>query len=104
NMGDWDYFLLKRPEEIPLIGDCGFTLDVGHANQNHCLTEFLEIPACHYHLHDNDGTADSHDAAGTGTIRFPEVMAAVRRSGVTPVIEVATLEGTLESIWVLEAL
>jgi len=104
NMGDWDYFLLKRPEEIPLIGDCGFTLDVGHANQNHCLPAFLEVPACHYHLHDNDATADSHDAAGTGTIRFPEVMAAVRRNGVTPVIEVATLEGTLESIWVLESL
>lgn len=104
NMGDWDYFLLKRPDEIPLIGDCGFTLDVGHANQNHCLAEFLSVPACHYHLHDNDATRDSHDAVGKGTIRFPEVMAAVRKNGVTPVIEVATLEGTLESIRALEAL
>jgi len=104
NMGDWDYFLLKCPEEIPLIGDCGFTLDVGHANQNHCLPAFLGVPACHYHLHDNDGTADSHDAVGKGTISFPKVMAAVRKSGVNPIIEVATLEGTLESIRALEGM
>ena len=37
NMGDWEYFLLKRPEELPIIGDTGFALDVGHAHQNHCL-------------------------------------------------------------------
>jgi len=104
NMGDWDYFLLKCPDEIPLIGDCGFTLDVGHAHQNHCLPEFLSVPACHYHLHDNDGTSDSHEAVGKGTINFADVMTAVRKSGVTPIIEVATYEGTIESIRALESL
>jgi len=103
NMGDWEYFLLKCPEEIPLIGDCNFALDVGHAHQNHCLTEFLKVPASHYHLHDNNASADSHDPVGKGTIPFPDVIAAVKKSGVTPVIEVATYEGTLESIRTLEA-
>ena len=103
NMGDWEYFLLKRPEEIALIGDCGFALDVGHAHQNHCLQEFLKIPACHYHLHDNNSTSDSHDPIGKGTINFPDVMDSIRKSGVTPVLEVATFDGTLASIRALES-
>ena len=55
NMGDWEYFFLKTPEELPLIEGYNFTLDVGHAHQNHYLKEFLAVPAQHYHLHDNDG-------------------------------------------------
>ncbi len=98
NMGDWEYFLLKTPDELPLIGDCRFALDIGHAHQNHCLKAFLVRPADHYHLHDNDGTADTHAAIGEGTIDFVTVMDAVNASGVNPVIEVATFEGTLASI------
>ena len=54
------------------------------------------------HLHDNKGAEDTHDPVGTGTIRFPDVMNAVRRNGVVPVVEVATFEGTLASITALE--
>lgn len=102
NMGNWQYFLLKTPDELPLIGDCGFALDVGHANQNRCLDGFLEQRAVHYHLHDNNGAEDTHDAIGTGTIAFADVMKSVQRDGVVPVIEVATFEGTLASIAALE--
>jgi sugar phosphate isomerase/epimerase len=98
NMGNWPYFLLKRPEEISLTGSCGFALDVGHANQNHCLTDFLRIKAVHYHLHDNDGSEDTHDPVGKGTIDFSEVMKAVHRNGVAPVVEVTTFKGALASI------
>ena len=41
NMGNWEYFFLKTPDELSLIGDTPFALDVGHAHQNHCLAEFL---------------------------------------------------------------
>ena len=102
NMGDWEYFLFKTPAERPLIGDCGFTLDVGHAHQNHCLAEFLELPAQHYHLHDNDSTADAHLAVGKGTIDFGPVMAAVQRSSGSPVIEVVDFDGAVASHRVLE--
>ena len=44
NMGNWEYFFLKTPDELPLIGDIPFALDVGHAHQNHCLAEFLSFP------------------------------------------------------------
>jgi sugar phosphate isomerase/epimerase len=98
NMGNWDYFLLKTPEEISLIGDASFALDVGHAHQNHCLDRFLSYPAGHFHLHDNNGKEDSHVAVGEGTIDFSPVMNAVRKNGVTPIIEVATFDGTINSI------
>jgi sugar phosphate isomerase/epimerase len=98
NMGNWDYFLLKTPEEIDLIGNIPLALDVGHAHQNHCLVEFLSFPAGHYHLHDNNSKEDSHVAVGEGTIDFGPVMKAVKKSRITPVIEVATFDGVQKSI------
>jgi sugar phosphate isomerase/epimerase len=102
NMGDWEYFFLKTPAELPLIGDCSFTLDVGHAHQNHCLGAFLERPAQHYHLHDNDSTADAHLAVGKGTIDFGPVMTSVKKSGGSPVIEVVDFDDAVASLKVLE--
>jgi len=102
NMGDWEYFLIKTPEELGLIGRTEFALDVGHANQNHCLAEFLDHPARHYHLHDNDGKVDSHLAVGKGTIDFAPVLRSIREHGGTPVIEVATYGGVVESLAVLK--
>ncbi len=104
NMGNWDYFLLKTPEELPLIGTASFALDVGHAHQMKCLDGFLRHPASHYHLHDNYGREDSHSAVGDGTIDFTAVMRTVRDSGIVPVIEVATFEGVVRSIGKLQAL
>lgn len=104
NMGDWEHFLLKTPEELRLIDGADFALDVGHAHQNHVLPEFLDVPIGHFHLHDNDGTSDAHAAVGDGTIDFSAVMAAVRRSGVVPVVEVRDFEGVVRSIAALEAL
>ena len=62
------------------------------------------MPISHFHLHDNDGTTDAHAAIGDGTIDFPAVMAAVRRSGVQPVIEVGCFDGVVRSIAALESL
>ncbi|MGA2914319.1 MAG: sugar phosphate isomerase/epimerase family protein [Methanoregula sp.] len=104
NMGNWDYFFLKTPDELSLIGDATLALDTGHAHQNHCLEKFLRFPAGHYHLHDNAGKDDSHLAVGEGTIDFVPVMEAVRKNKVMPVIEVASFEGVLKSIQRLEGL
>jgi sugar phosphate isomerase/epimerase len=98
NMGNWDYFLLKTCDELDLLGDIPFALDVGHAHQNHCLKEFLTFPAGHYHLHDNNSKEDSHVAVGEGTIDFGPVMKAVMKNKITPIIEVATFEGVQKSI------
>lgn len=104
NMGNWDYFLIKCPDELPLIGNTPYALDVGHAHQNHCLAGFLQHPAGHFHLHDNDGTTDAHAAVGEGTIDFSAVMQVVRQSGIDPVIEVGTFSGVIQSIERLDAI
>ena len=98
NMGNWDYFFLRTPTELPLLEEAGFTLDIGHAHLNACLPEFLSLPFDHIHLHDNDRTSDSHGAVGTGTIDFTEISSAIERQRVIPVIEVGTLEGVMSSI------
>jgi sugar phosphate isomerase/epimerase len=104
NMGNWDYFFLKTPDELSLVGDTPLALDVGHAHLNFCLAEFLRLPAGHYHLHDNNGKEDSHVAVGEGSIDFKPVMKAIRKNTITPVIEVATFEGVQKSIRALTAL
>jgi sugar phosphate isomerase/epimerase len=104
NMGNWEYFLFKTPEEFPLIGSARFALDVGHAHQMHCLDAFLPLPASHYHLHDNAGEVDSHLAVGEGTIDFSRVMKVVRASGIDPIIEVKSLEAATLSIERLDAI
>ena len=104
NMGNWEYFFLRSSEDLPLIDGIGLALDVGHAHLNGCLDAFLAHPAAHFHLHDNDGTEDSHDPVGTGSIDFVAVMDAVRRNNVIPIVEVDTLEGVTASIGALEAI
>lgn len=102
NMGNWNYFFLRFPDEMEILDNVGLALDVGHANLNGCLEGFLSLPFCHVHLHDNDGKDDSHLPVGSGTIDFQAVIQAIRREHAVPVIEVATLEGTQQSIRVLD--
>ena len=71
NMGDMNFFNLRTPEDLALIEGHRFTLDVGHANLNHCLPRFLDTTFCHMHLHDNNGKRDTHSAVGEGDIAFP---------------------------------
>ncbi len=104
NMGDMNYFNLRTPADLPLIGDTGFTLDTGHAHLNGCLSEFLATPFRHMHIHDNKGRADTHSAVGEGTIDFRPVMAALRRSHATAVIELRSFAGAESSLLVLDAL
>ena len=102
NMGNWDYFFLRSPDELPLFDGAGFALDVGHAYLNHCLEEFLALHMDHIHLHDNAGTSDSHLPVGEGTIDFRPVMQAVRRTRATAIVEVDCFEGAVASMKLLE--
>ncbi|HDR72709.1 MAG TPA: sugar phosphate isomerase/epimerase [Methanoculleus sp.] len=105
NMPNWGHFFLRTPDELPMLDGVGLALDVGHAHTNGCLEHWIEYPAAHYHLHDNNGNEDAHTAVGDGTIDFAPVMEAVRRnSPATPVIEVATFEGAIRSIEALRRL
>ncbi len=102
NMGNWNYFFLRSPDELEMIDGVGLALDVGHANLNACLPGFLSHTISHVHLHDNDGKDDTHSPVGEGSIDFSAVMRAIERDKAVPIIEVATLEGTEKSIRMLE--
>ncbi len=102
NMGDMNYFNLRTPEDLGIIQDHHFTLDVGHANLNQCLPGFLETHFVHLHLHDNDGKRDTHSPVGEGNIGFPAVMAAMRRENSTAIVEVKRYEGAIASLRALE--
>jgi|WetSurMetagenome_2_1015567.scaffolds.fasta_scaffold68338_1 sugar phosphate isomerase/epimerase len=104
NMGDMDYFFLRTPDELELIGDTGLALDVGHANLNHCLPDFLETTISHMHIHDNNGKKDSHSPVGEGDIDFGAVLSGLRRNRATAVLEIATFEGVVRSMEALEQL
>ena len=77
--------------DLPNVGAC---LDVGHAHlqggsPQHQWVDVLGPRIRHMHLHDNDGSSDQHLATGDGTIDWQQLIAALRRNGLTPA---ATLE------------
>jgi sugar phosphate isomerase/epimerase len=104
NMGDMNFFNLRTPGDLAILSGLPFTLDTGHANLNHCLPGFLDVPFSHLHIHDNDGKRDTHSAVGGGNITFPAVMAAMRKNNATAVLEVKTLDGVISSLRALEAM
>jgi sugar phosphate isomerase/epimerase len=104
NMGSMNFFNLRTPDDLAIMGDSKFTLDVGHANLNGCLPDFLAAPFSHMHLHDNNGRQDSHSTVGEGNIDFRPVMSAMKQKHATAVIEVRTFDGAVESLRALEAM
>ncbi|MFZ0004967.1 MAG: sugar phosphate isomerase/epimerase family protein [Methanoregula sp.] len=102
NMGDMNFFNLRTPEDLAIIRDQPFTLDIGHANLNRCLPAFLERHFVHLHIHDNDGKRDTHSPVGDGNIVFLPVMDAMRREHATAVIEVKQFDGAVSSLRALE--
>ena len=101
NMGNMNYFNLRTPESLSLIKGTGLALDTGHAYLNGCLDEFLKIPFCHMHIHDNRGKTDSHSAIGEGTIEFTPVFRALERTGATSVLEMKDFPAVEKSLGVL---
>ncbi len=61
--------------------DIGLTLDIGHANTNNQIYDFIQkFPEriVHTHLHDNHGDFDSHLGIGDGSIDWPRVVKAFK--------------------------
>jgi sugar phosphate isomerase/epimerase len=98
NMGNMNFFNLRTPENLDLIGRTGLALDTGHAHLNGCLEEFLKTPFRHMHIHDNQGRADTHSAIGEGTIDFVPVKKALERTGATAVFEMKDFSSVEKSL------
>lgn len=100
NMPDMQQIFGKRPEEllgmIDSLGknNAGMTFDIGHANTNGLVLDFIkEIEhVIHVHLHDNKGKSDEHLQLGKGTINWKEVIPKFKGYKGRFVIEARTIE------------
>lgn len=85
NMVNIPSLLGRTPFEITGIIDTvdrenlGFVLDIGHANTNGNLDQFLEISnrIIHLHIHDNHGQKDEHLPVGSGNVDWKKVLKAL---------------------------
>jgi sugar phosphate isomerase/epimerase len=76
----------RRPEEIAGIletvdrENVGFIFDVGHANTNGNVENFLKLKdiMIHAHMHDNHGERDEHLPVGNGTVPWNKVAAGLK--------------------------
>ncbi|HLB72232.1 MAG TPA: sugar phosphate isomerase/epimerase family protein [Candidatus Methanoperedens sp.] len=82
NMVNMQFILGKQPGEVfGMIEsiereNVGMTLDIGHANTNGMVEEFLAdlSRVIHVHLHDNRGASDEHLELGKGNIKWKDVL------------------------------
>ncbi|MBC7091294.1 MAG: sugar phosphate isomerase/epimerase [Nitrososphaeria archaeon] len=61
----------------------GLAFDVGHANIGSSVKRFLDLLVDRIgavHVHDNDGTSDSHKMIGSGTVNWKYVISKLRTS------------------------
>jgi len=100
NMVNMQHVFGKQPGEI--LGmieslereNVGLTLDMGHANTNGMVSEFLAdlSRVVHVHLHDNKGRSDEHLELGKGSINWKEIIPKFRGYKGRFVTEARTVE------------
>jgi len=98
---DFLRFHNELDEEIELV------LDIGHANLNHQVQEFItqfSDKIVHMHVSDNDGIHDSHLGIGYGTVDWASVTRAIKRMGYSGVIMLESIERVEESLQTLRKL
>ncbi|GFO97506.1 xylose isomerase domain-containing protein [groundwater metagenome] len=112
NMVNMAFILGKQPGEI--LGmieslereNAGLTLDIGHANTNGMVNEFLEdlSRVIHVHLHDNKGRSDEHLSLGKGTVNWKMVVSKLDGYKGRVVTEARTVEEGSASLKLLKSL
>jgi sugar phosphate isomerase/epimerase len=73
--------LIEMLDEVDPAGDVGLCVDLGHAHVEGDVVEELTaaLPRLdHLHVHDNDGSSDSHLPPGQGTIPWRQVLDQLR--------------------------
>jgi len=112
NMVNMPALLGRRPEEIVGIletvdrENAGFILDVGHANTNGNVEDFLKLKklVIHAHIHDNHGERDEHLPVGFGTVPWSKVASALEDYEGRMVTESRSLEEGKRSLLRLKSL
>lgn len=80
----------------------GLALDVGHANINKQIHNFIECFSeriVHVHVSDNDGRSDLHLGIGYGTVKWQEVAGLLKKCNAPIILEsVSHVEESLEKM------
>jgi len=105
-------FLMKSADDFSRFyndfdGDIGLTFDIGHANVNHQVLEFIQrFPKriVHIHASDNDGTFDFHRGIGHGNVDWERVASAVKKSRYDNIIMLESIDHVEESLQKLKHL
>lgn len=115
NVPDPFPFLLKRVGEFESFYEAlgadglklGITFDVGHANINGEINEFMErfrSKIVHIHVHDNNGDFDAHLGVGFGSINWVEAISAIKKMNYKGVLVIESKNNVEESIQALKKL
>ena len=112
NMVNMKFVLGKKPKEI--LGmiesldreNAGLAFDVGHANTNDAVDDFLANPSSiiHVHLHDNNGKIDEHLQLGKGNINWKKVIKKLYKYRGRFVTEARTIEEGTASLKFLRSI
>jgi len=101
SVGDFSRFYDELGEDI------GFVLDIGHANLNHQIKDFitqLSNKTVHMHASDNDGTHDSHLGIGHGTVDWENLAKLIKKMRYSGVIMLESVEHVKEGLQTLRKL
>ncbi len=112
NMVNMPFILGREPGEIWGMIDTvnqenfGMAWDVGHANTNGNVDEFLgdTTSIIHVHVHDNHGEKDEHLPLGRGSVDWKRVFRGLRGYRGRFVTEARTVEEGVESLGYLKKL
>jgi len=105
-------FLMKSVDDFSRFydefdGNIGLTLDIGHANINHQILEFIQRLSkriVHIHASDNDGTFDFHRGIEYGNVDWEKVASAVKKSKYGNIIMLESIDRIEESLQKLRQL
>jgi len=105
-------FLLKTADDfsrfyVQLDDNLGLTLDVGHANINRQVDDFISkfgSRIVHVHVSDNEGDSDVHRGIGHGTVDWRRVADSLRRIKYNGIVMLESIEHIEESLQALQKL
>ena len=106
NMPENIPFLLKNVEDFKAFyrqkgEDIGLVLDIGHANLNNQIEDFLINFAdriVHIHAHDNKGESDQHLEIGGGNVDWKKIAPYLKNISYAHTISVESINNVQQSI------
>ncbi|MBX5326197.1 MAG: sugar phosphate isomerase/epimerase family protein [Candidatus Bathyarchaeia archaeon] len=101
SVDDFSKFFEELGEDIKMV------LDVGHANLNGQICEFMEKfkdRIVHMHVSDNDGKQDMHLGVGKGTVNWQEFAKTMKKTQFHGVVMIESVQDAKESLSFLREL